>query len=269
MWRRTFPELEITVHTRYLDLWNKDRFGHAMPWITAIFSYKCPDSEKTYGLLDHLCGQVFSDGDDPRVPAQVHLLLQPRPGFNHPLAVEASKWNYLSGFATGFRGGRTKHEKERDDGFAWATSLYSMMNSFMTLSGRIDDLWMNEGHCYFKPLLRLEWRILSETVCERLHRDANAGVMGAVKAATFESVRLKITGVDFFSYSAPVLWGFLDEGVLSINAGSGLLKIQIDTDPRNEANFERSKSTAQNVRAAGLVLKGLGSFFGNKNDKRH
>lgn len=150
MWLRKFPELEILVHTRYLDLWNKDRFGHAMPWITAQFSYKCPDREKTYGLLEHLCGSVFAQGSDPRIPASVHLLLQPRSGFNHPLEVDASSWQYVVGLATGLRGSRSTEEKLHDDGWAWATSVYGSVNSFMTLTGRIDDYWMNQGHCYFK-----------------------------------------------------------------------------------------------------------------------
>lgn len=115
-------------------------------------------------------------------------------------------------------------------------------------------------------LLLVEWRILGESVCERLHRDANEGVVSAVKAAKFNTVRLKITGVDFFSYSRPVLWGFLDEGVLRVNVGSGLLRLQIDTNPQNAPNFERAKSTTQNVRAASLLINGLGSLFTSKTD---
>lgn len=115
-------------------------------------------------------------------------------------------------------------------------------------------------------LLRMQWK-LRDTVCDRLHRDANEGVLSAVKAARLKTVQLNITGINLFGYSRPVLWGFLDEGVLSLNVGSGLLRLEIDTDPQNAPNFERAKSTTQNVRTANLVLGAVGSMIGRKKVK--
>lgn len=150
MWYRSFPALEFHVEVRYLALWNKDRFGHPMPWATAVFGYKCPKGDVGYGLFDHLCGSVFSHGRDPRVGSEVHLLLQPRLGFNRPLEVQASNWQYISGALAGLRGGRTKDQQDRDERFIWPVSVYTRTKSIMTISGKIDDCWMNDGYCYFK-----------------------------------------------------------------------------------------------------------------------
>lgn len=107
----------------------------------------------------------------------------------------------------------------------------------------------------------MEWRLFRETVCERLQRDANAGLAEAFKAAALKTVQINITGVDFFNHPRPVLFGVLEEGVLLANAGSGFVALEVDTDPRNIANFERAKSTSQNIRAAGLMLKGVNELF--------
>lgn len=267
MWRQSFPKLEIQVRIMYLDLWNNDRFGHPMPWITAQFMYKCPKPDVGYGLMDHLCGSVFAEGNDPRIATNVHLLLQPRAGYNQPLTLDPSKWQYFSGLIMGLRSARSEEEKRRDDGFAWGTALYGRATSFMTLSGKVDDYWMNHGYCYYKPLLRVEWQFLRETVCERMHRDANEGALSALKAAKFESVRLHLSGVDLFSYSRPVLWGSLDEGVLSFNVGSAILRLEVDTNPQNAPDFERAKSTIQNVRAANIAIDVVNSLLSMK-DKR-
>ncbi|CDJ53667.1 hypothetical protein, conserved [Eimeria brunetti] len=262
LWRRSFPKLEIEVEIRYLALWNKDKFGHPMPWATAVFRYKCPDAHVSYGLLNHLCGTAFSEYNDPRVGSEVHLLLQPRPGYNRPLDIRASNWQYLTGALSGLRGGRTRDQREREERWIFPESLYSRMNSIMTISGKIDDCWMNEGLCYFKWLLRVEWTLFRETVCERLQRDANSSLGGAFKAAALRSVQVNVTGMDFFNYSRPVLFGVLEEGTILANAGSGFVSLEVDTDPQNLVNFERAKSTSQNVRAAGLVLKGVGKLLG-------
>ncbi|KAL8455056.1 hypothetical protein Emag_001081 [Eimeria magna] len=261
LWRSTFPEPEFVVRIVYLDLWNKDRFGFNMPWITAYFSYQCPESGKTYGLLDHLCGSVFSIGNDPRAPSPVQLLLQPRPGYNRPLAVGASGWQYVAGFLAGLGRGSDEPRSDVAVTWDWAAAVYGHMASFITLRGHIDEYWMNAGRCYFRSLLHLEWRVFSRTVCEELHREAASGVVGAFKAARVNSVRLNITGLDFFRGHRPVMWGLLDEGVLGINLSSALLRMEIDTSPSNVPDYERSRSTAQNVRAAGLVLKGIKWFF--------
>ncbi|XP_022588609.2 uncharacterized protein LOC34621467, partial [Cyclospora cayetanensis] len=257
LWRRSVPKVEFEVEIVYLDLWNKDRYGHPLPWAVALFRYKCPTHEVGYGLWDHLDGEFFSLSTDPMSPTEVHLLLQPRPGYNQPLQVEASNWQYLSGFVSGMRRGRTRDEREMQESWAWAASLYGGLKSFMTVSGKISDLWMNNGKCYFRWPLHVEWNIFDDTVCERLHRDANANVVGALKAAALPTVKIHVTGIDLFRYSRPVLWGVLDEGILSINAGTGILRLEIDTDPRNVPNFERFKSTAETTRAAGLVVKGM------------
>lgn len=268
LWRRSFPEFKIDVIIRHLDLWNNDRFGHAMPWIAAHFVYECPDADSSYGLMEHLCNTAFSQKNDPRVPETVFLLLQPREGYNQPLKVEADKWQYVAGLAAGLRPGRTALEKPRDD-WAWAATLYARAASFMTINGSIDEYWMNKGYCFFRSRLRVQWKFVRETVCERLHREANEGVISAVKAARFKTVQLNVTGINLFGYSRPVLWGFLDEGVLSLNVGSGLLRLEIDTDPQNGPDFERAKSTAQNVRAANLVLGAVGSFLGKNRRSKY
>ncbi|CDI83136.1 hypothetical protein, conserved [Eimeria praecox] len=261
MWGRSFPELEIDVELSYIALWDKDRFGHPLPWATAIFRYKCPKADVSYGLLDHLCGSVFSENTDPRVASKVHLLLQPRAGYNRPLEIHASNWQYLTGALSGLRVGRTEAEQERDERWIWPASFYSRMNSVMTITGTIDDCWMNFNDCYFKWLLRVEWKLFRETVCERLQRDANAGVGGALKAAALRTVRVNVTEVDLFNYPRPVLFGVLEEGIVLANAGTGFVALEVDTDPHNLANFQRAKSTSQNVRAAGLIVKGVSELL--------
>ncbi|KAL8274228.1 hypothetical protein Esti_001817 [Eimeria stiedai] len=261
LWRRSFPDLEIAVRIVYLDLWNKDRFGFHMPWITAYFSYRCPDSDKTYGLLDHLCGCVFSIEKDPRAPSPVQLLLQPRPGYNRPLAVGASGWHYVSGFLAGMGMGGPKPESEVAVTWHWAAAMYGRVASFMRLKGHIDEYWMNGGKCYFRSLLHLEWRVFSETVCEKLHRQASSGLVGAIKAARVNSVRLNVTGLNLFGGRRPMLWGLVDEGVLNVNVTSALLRMEIDTSPSNVPDYARARSTAQKVRAAGLVVKGIKRIF--------
>lgn len=149
LWRRAFPEFKVEVLVRYLDLWNNDRFGHAMPWIAAHFVYDCPDPESSYGLMEHLCNTAFSQQSDSRVPETVYILLQPREGYNQPLKVEADKWQYVTGLTAGLRPGRTPLEKRQDE-WAWASALYARAASFMTINGSIDDCWMNKGYCYFK-----------------------------------------------------------------------------------------------------------------------
>lgn len=150
LWTRSFPELEFQVEVRYISLWNKDRFGHPMPWASVVFRYICPESDRSYGLLDHLCGAVFSQGKDPRVGTEVYLLLQPRTGYNRPLDVRASNWQYVSGALSGLRGARTESQREADEKWMWLSSTYSRLNSIMTISGKVDDCWMNGGECYFK-----------------------------------------------------------------------------------------------------------------------
>lgn len=150
MWSRTFPRPEFLVRVRHIDLWNNDRFGHAMPWITAEFHYKCPDAKVSYGMTDHLCGTFFADRDDRHAPARVHLLLRPRYGYNSPLKVEADPVHYLTGMVSGLLGRRKTEDKELEASFAWVNSAYAEWQSFMSVEGKVDDFWLNNGQCYFR-----------------------------------------------------------------------------------------------------------------------
>ncbi|KAL8425781.1 hypothetical protein Efla_004133 [Eimeria flavescens] len=258
LWRMKFPALRIRVRVLYLDLWHKDRFGFNMPWIRAEFSYGCPEQEEGYGLFDHFCGSVFSTASDQRVPSQVHLLLQPRLAFNKPLSVGASNWQFVTGFLAGLPAGENnEHKKDVAVAWDWAAAVYGRLSAFISLKAHIDEFWMNRGTCYFRSLLRMEWRLLAETICQKLHREAGKGVVGAIKAAKVNSVRLNVTGLDLFKRRRPVLWGLVSEGVVGINTSSAFLRMEIDTNPANVPDYERARHTAQKVRVASLALKGL------------
>ncbi|CDJ53677.1 hypothetical protein, conserved [Eimeria brunetti] len=270
MWKQTFPDLEVDVEVRFLALWDKDRFGHPLPWATVLFKYGCPDKESNYGgMFNHLCGAVFSQNSDPRVPTEVYLLLNPRPGFNRPIDVSASKWQFVTGAISGLSGGGGSEDAEEEEGgnkiagtLSLLQSLYVKSNAFATLQGTINDCWMYNGQCYFRWPLRMEWRILGETFCERLHRQANEDVSGAFKSAAFSSVQVHVFSLNLFAFDRPVLYAVADEGVVGVNDSSGLLTLQIDTRPENIPNFERSKQTAKNVRTANLIFKGVSSLLG-------
>lgn len=150
MWRKTFPGMEVDVEVRTLSLWNMDHFGHPLPWATVLFRYSCPNRETGYGLFDHLCGSVFSQGDDPRVPTEVNLLLNPRPGFNRPLDVRASNWQFVTGAISGLDSGREASEESSGGTFALLQSVFAKSSSFTTLRGTINDCWMYQGYCYFR-----------------------------------------------------------------------------------------------------------------------
>ncbi|CDJ27245.1 uncharacterized protein EMH_0083680 [Eimeria mitis] len=267
MWRKTFPQLEIDVDVRYMSLWNTDRFGHPLPWARVVFRYWCPDSEDNYGLFDHLRGSVFSQGKDPRVPTEVYLLLNPRMGFNRPLDVSASKWQFVTGAISGLSEGGDAVQPRMSGTVALVESMFVKYQSFTTLKGSINDCWMQQGHCYFKWLLRMEWRIFGETFCERVHRQANTDVGSAFKSSALNSVQVHVFGLDLFSGTRPVLYGMADEGVLGVNDNSGVLTMEIDTDPRNIPDFNRSKATARNIRAANMLFKGVSSFLGKRKGK--
>lgn len=115
-------------------------------------------------------------------------------------------------------------------------------------------------------LLHLEWKIIGETVCERLHRDANENAFSALKASAFNTVRLDITETDFFNYRYPVLWGHVGEGILISKVSSGALRIEVDTNPQNAADFKRSKSTMQTSRAAGLLLTDIAKLVSSRKE---
>ncbi|KAL8437441.1 hypothetical protein ACSSS7_000913 [Eimeria intestinalis] len=186
----------------------------------------------------------------------------PRPGYNRPLAVGASGWQYVAGFLAGMGAGSDREKSSIAVTWDWAATMYGHMASFITLKGHIDEYWMNDGR-----LLHVQWRVFTQTVCEKLHHEASLGVMSAIKAARVNSVRLNITGLDLFKDRRPVLWGVLDEGVLNVNVSAALLRMEIDTSPSNVSDYERSKATAQNVRAAGLVFKGIKWLFSGSEEK--
>lgn len=142
------------------------------------------------------------------------------------------------------------------------SQVFASNGQFILLCSIADGLLLLLEHFYYCfRLLRVEWSIFGETVCERLQRDANAGVGGAFKAAALETVQVNVTGMDLFNFTRPVLFGALEEGLLLPDSGSGFVSMAIDTNPHNLANFKRAKSTSRNVRAAGLVLKGMSELF--------
>ncbi|CDJ41175.1 hypothetical protein, conserved [Eimeria tenella] len=268
MWKQAFPELVFDVEIRYIDLWNKDRFGLPLPWATALFRYRCPDSKTSYGLFEHLCGAVFTQSPDSRVPSEVYLLIQPRQGFNRPLQVSASNWQFVSGALAGLgslRKNRSDEKEEESVGLLGTLkSLYTRHEAIMTIPGKINDYWMYAGRCYFKWLLRLQWGFFNETFCERLHQQASSGVLGAVKAAAVDSVQLHVVLLSLFRHETPLMYGAIDEGVLGLNEVSDLLTMEIDTSPQNVPDFERSKSTAENVRTANMIFNGVSAFLAKK-----
>lgn len=113
-------------------------------------------------------------------------------------------------------------------------------------------------------LLRLEWGFFNETFCERLHQQASSGVLDAVKAASVDSVQLHVVLVSLFRHETPLMYGVVDEGVLGLNEVSDHLTIEIDTSPQNVPDFERSKSTANNIRTANMIFNGISAFLAKK-----
>ncbi|CDI74186.1 hypothetical protein, conserved [Eimeria praecox] len=271
LWKTTFPEMEIDVNVTYLSLWNKDRFGHPLPWATVQFKYSCPNEDSSYGLFKHLCGSVFSQGEDPRVPTDVYILLQPRVGFNKPLNVSASNWQFVTGAISGLSSKDQEESSSENrivDTFGAIQSLIIKGSAFTTLQGSINDWWMYRGTCYYRWVLRMRWKFEDETFCERIHQLANEDLGNAFKSAAFNSVRVYVFAVDLFSSNRPILYGSADEGLLGINEESGLLTMEVDTSPYNIPNFERSKTTARNVRTANILFKGVSQFLGKKKGKR-
>lgn len=116
----------------------------------------------------------------------------------------------------------------------------------------------------FHRLLRLQWGFFNETFCERLHQQASSGVLGAVKAAAVDSVQLHVVLLSLFRHETPLMYGAIDEGVLGLNEVSDLLTMEIDTSPQNVPDFERSKSTAENVRTANMIFNGVSAFLAKK-----
>lgn len=150
LWRNTFPEFLVDVRVTHLSLWNKDRFGHPLPWAKVLFGYSCPDEETGYGMFNHLCGTVFSQGADPRSPTEIHLLLQPRVGFNRPLDVSASNWQFVSGAISGLAAANEEAEEEYGTAGGLIRSMVVRSSAFATLRGTVNDCWMYRGRCYFR-----------------------------------------------------------------------------------------------------------------------
>ncbi|PFH31125.1 dense granule protein GRA12 [Besnoitia besnoiti] len=271
-----FPPFRVIVTSRYLDLWHDNRLGNAMPWMMATFKYVAP--KNGYGLFSEL-ESVFSADPMSYSSTDVFLLLAPAANFHTAVQQQsASKRTVLSGIIGGIGAGgkvaKLSTHLERGDLVDIANLLYAIAKGVFVINASLNDFWLDGATCYFRSRFRVRSVINGLSLCQFLAGQAANDPYGAFRAHMMQSVKLTVTGIDFFNGEAPALSYVVTEGVIFADTNiPGTLVL--DNDPQIVPLYIRTTRMARKVRIAKVAfdvlvfLKRIAATLANEEAKQN
>nr|CEL68343.1 TPA: dense granule protein GRA12 [Neospora caninum Liverpool] len=257
-WRSSFPKFEIRVSVSYLDLWHNDFYGHPLPWFSGEIHYIPPSDRHAYNLFDHLASAftMFTG----TLPQEVFFLLAPAPTFNMPIETTQSDVTQVAAVAIHKAAASKMLQRQHIPTImpafpAWAVPFMFGDKAF-TFHVKRADFWVRGFDCMLGSRLVVRWSRVDVSVCDYMAAKSNAKKAAAdLAAAVISTVRLRVVGMDFFQYAAPLFSADMFDEITN-QVSLIPIRMYLTTDPQLTHEYEtaRSISTAIQVGQAGAAL---------------
>ncbi|KEP60193.1 UNVERIFIED_CONTAM: dense granule protein GRA12 [Hammondia hammondi] len=270
-WSASFPEFKINVSVLYLDLWNNDFYGHPLPWFSAEFMYDPPSGRYSYNIFDKLQSHFASAPGG--APQEVFLLLAPAPTFNQPIEKRSSIVAHAATVAAGNELFKEVLGHQRVDEVLSMvpTSRFDLMlnTSVFSFQVKIGDFWERGMDCMLGSRLNLRWDHIGTNVCQYMAAKARETASG-LAASFLNTVEVRVSGMNFFSYSAPVFRAAFVEGIITKRTTFIPVSMYLSTDPTLTHEYEAAKTVKRAVQAGRVgaaLARGLVDFARAANQK--
>ncbi|CBZ51037.1 conserved hypothetical protein [Neospora caninum Liverpool] len=220
--------------------------------------YIPPSDRHAYNLFDHLASAftMFTG----TLPQEVFFLLAPAPTFNMPIETTQSDVTQVAAVAIHKAAASKMLQRQHIPTImpafpAWAVPFMFGDKAF-TFHVKRADFWVRGFDCMLGSRLVVRWSRVDVSVCDYMAAKSNAKKAAAdLAAAVISTVRLRVVGMDFFQYAAPLFSADMFDEITN-QVSLIPIRMYLTTDPQLTHEYEtaRSISTAIQVGQAGAAL---------------
>ncbi|PHJ19999.1 dense granule protein gra12 [Cystoisospora suis] len=231
-WAMSFPAFRVDLTVTYVDLWDKDFYGNALPWLSARFRYR-PDSAGSYGLFRDLENGFAVYPNGPL--KDVTVLLVPSPTFNtlvHPTGSTLA--GVVQTLASSSPGNSASDGAEL---FVSTPSVEFIPGStIISFEAQASDFWPLGRDCMLSDRFAIRWASGASGVCEFLNEQFRSLSPSSGSPPTV-SVIIDIVGMDILNNNKPIFRFYIREKSRLRKLTRYAMSMVLVTDPKVNAQF--------------------------------